>query len=219
MSDGGGEFVSDVLKKKLQEVGVTQSFSPPHQPDGKLDEDHMQETHTERQHVHLLGLDWSLPIFGELVAIWRSHDKDGIKSLGTRVALGRLLSVDYFGSGKTIILTETKRLVGLKPRVMGENILRVSRSWMRKWTVGAHRILEVKLVCILSGDRAWMRVDDGSVLHQQPYWFKSPQDLSPNWEEVPVPRPVMPRPPKHKICKTYTPVTVMATGMQTALCC
>eukprot|EP00971_Amphidinium_carterae_P111568 2209586-Amphidinium_carterae.1 len=32
MSDGGGEFVSDVIKQKLLAVGVTQSFSPPHQP-------------------------------------------------------------------------------------------------------------------------------------------------------------------------------------------
>eukprot|EP00971_Amphidinium_carterae_P095082 1881330-Amphidinium_carterae.1 len=84
------------------------------------------------QRVKLLGHDWSLPVSGELVAIWRSHDKDGIKSLETCGALGRLLSVDYFGSGETIILTEQNRLVkGLKPHSMDENLLRISRSWNR----------------------------------------------------------------------------------------
>eukprot|EP00971_Amphidinium_carterae_P120884 2394862-Amphidinium_carterae.1 len=32
MSDEGGEFTSDVIKQKLVALGVTQSFSPPHQP-------------------------------------------------------------------------------------------------------------------------------------------------------------------------------------------
>eukprot|EP00971_Amphidinium_carterae_P056662 1120089-Amphidinium_carterae.1 len=32
ISDGGGEFTSDVIKQKLLALGVTQSFSPPHQP-------------------------------------------------------------------------------------------------------------------------------------------------------------------------------------------
>eukprot|EP00971_Amphidinium_carterae_P092989 1840968-Amphidinium_carterae.1 len=79
------------------------------------------------QRVKLLEMDWHLPLFGELVAIWRSHDKDGIKSLETRGALGRLLSVDYFGSGETIILTEKNQLVkGLRPHSMDENLLRIS---------------------------------------------------------------------------------------------
>eukprot|EP00971_Amphidinium_carterae_P085889 1699146-Amphidinium_carterae.2 len=32
MSGGGGEFVSDIIKSKLLELGVYQSFSPPHSP-------------------------------------------------------------------------------------------------------------------------------------------------------------------------------------------
>eukprot|EP00971_Amphidinium_carterae_P300270 5965824-Amphidinium_carterae.1 len=32
MSDGGGEFTSDVIKQKLLSLGVIQTFSPPHQP-------------------------------------------------------------------------------------------------------------------------------------------------------------------------------------------
>eukprot|EP00971_Amphidinium_carterae_P246417 4894178-Amphidinium_carterae.1 len=32
MSDGGGEFVSDIIKNKMLELGVTQTYSPPHQP-------------------------------------------------------------------------------------------------------------------------------------------------------------------------------------------
>eukprot|EP00971_Amphidinium_carterae_P340777 6479259-Amphidinium_carterae.1 len=59
-----------------------------------------------------------------------SHDKDGIRSLEARGALGRRLSIDYFGSGETIFMTESNRLVkGLKLRAIDENVLRVSRSW------------------------------------------------------------------------------------------
>eukprot|EP00971_Amphidinium_carterae_P063377 1254242-Amphidinium_carterae.1 len=32
ISDEGGEFTSDVIKQKLLAIGVTQSFSPSHQP-------------------------------------------------------------------------------------------------------------------------------------------------------------------------------------------
>eukprot|EP00971_Amphidinium_carterae_P124862 2473423-Amphidinium_carterae.1 len=85
------------------------------------------------QRVKLLDHDWHLPLVGELVAIWRSHDKAGIKSLETRGALGRLLSIDYFGSGETLILTEQNHLVkGLRPHSMDENLLRISRSWNRE---------------------------------------------------------------------------------------
>eukprot|EP00971_Amphidinium_carterae_P128461 2544605-Amphidinium_carterae.1 len=75
------------------------------------------------QRVKILDGAWHLPLFGELVPIWRSHDKDGIKSLETCGALGRLLSVDYFGSHETIILTERNQLVkGLRPNSMDENL-------------------------------------------------------------------------------------------------
>eukprot|EP00971_Amphidinium_carterae_P079313 1569172-Amphidinium_carterae.2 len=80
------------------------------------------------QRVKLLQHDWDLTVFGHLVAIWRSHDKDGVKSLEPRGALGRLLAVDYFGSGE--IQTDRGTLLrGLKPRAMDENVLRISRSW------------------------------------------------------------------------------------------
>eukprot|EP00971_Amphidinium_carterae_P349468 6491034-Amphidinium_carterae.1 len=104
MSDGGGEFTSDVIKQKLLALGVTQSFSPPHQPQSNGLAERMvglMKTTCRRlilsanmsmymwpfavtfasvmQRVKLLGHDWHLPVFGELVAIWRSHDKDGIK--------------------------------------------------------------------------------------------------------------------------------------------
>eukprot|EP00971_Amphidinium_carterae_P318498 6330551-Amphidinium_carterae.1 len=104
MSDGGGEFTSDVIKQKLLALGVMQSFSPPHQPQSNGLAERMvglMKTTCRRlilsantsmymwpfavtvasvmQRVKLLGHDWSLPVFGELVAIWRSHDKDGIK--------------------------------------------------------------------------------------------------------------------------------------------
>eukprot|EP00971_Amphidinium_carterae_P181521 3601302-Amphidinium_carterae.2 len=181
----------------------------------------MQKTHPECQHVHV-----HVTI---CLAIWRSHDKNGIKSLETRGALGRLLSVDYFGSGETLILTDVNHLVkGLKPRAMDENILRISRSWNRvdpkgevsntalpgltelggeaRWDpeVAWVQTSPYRSLMLPTGDRAWMRVDDGFVQHQQPYWREIPQDmpvdadLTPNWEEE-VPRPVMPRPPKYKL--------------------
>eukprot|EP00971_Amphidinium_carterae_P183084 3632970-Amphidinium_carterae.1 len=60
-----------------------------------------------------------------------------------------------------------------------------------------------------------MRVDDGFVQHQQPYWCEIPEelpvdeDLTPNWEEelparpvprvLPQPRPGLPGPPKYRL--------------------
>eukprot|EP00971_Amphidinium_carterae_P100108 1979518-Amphidinium_carterae.1 len=76
------------------------------------------------QRAKLLQRGWDMPVFGELVAIWRSHDKESVKSLEARGALGRLLSIDYFGSGETLILTDKGKLMkGLKPRPMDENVL------------------------------------------------------------------------------------------------
>eukprot|EP00971_Amphidinium_carterae_P087346 1728227-Amphidinium_carterae.1 len=57
-------------------------------------------------------------------------DMVAIKSLEARGALGRLLSIDYFVLGETLILTHKGKLMkGLKPRPMDENVLRVSRQW------------------------------------------------------------------------------------------
>eukprot|EP00971_Amphidinium_carterae_P165230 3275283-Amphidinium_carterae.2 len=106
---------------------------------------------------------------------------------------------------------------------MDENLLRISPSWNRVDPMGDVRVKaqpgrtdpggeareapqdawvqasRYRSVLLPSGTRAWMRVDDGFVQHQQLYWCEIPEDLpveedlTPNWEEElparPVPRP------------------------------
>eukprot|EP00971_Amphidinium_carterae_P175120 3471507-Amphidinium_carterae.1 len=55
------------------------------------------------------------------------------------------------------------------------------------------------------GTRAWLRIEDGYVQHQQPFWCELPQELtvgddhSPDWEEEVTPKQLVPRPPKYRL--------------------
>ena len=51
----------------------------------------------------VLGRTWSWPLFDQLVGIWRGHDKERLKSLDDRGAVGYLLDIDIGQSGTTRI--------------------------------------------------------------------------------------------------------------------
>ena len=49
----------------------------------------------------VLGREWTYPLFGQLVGIWKSHDKAQAKSLDDRGSVGYLLDIDVWQSGTT----------------------------------------------------------------------------------------------------------------------
>ena len=64
----------------------------------------------------VLGRDWIYPLFGQLVGIWRSHDKAQAKSLDDRGSVGYLLDIDIWQSGATRIMQDGVVIKGLAPK-------------------------------------------------------------------------------------------------------
>ena len=54
----------------------------------------------------VLGREWTYPLFGQLVGIWKSHDKARAKSLDDRGSVGYLLDIDIWQSGTTRIMQD-----------------------------------------------------------------------------------------------------------------
>ena len=70
--------------------------------------------HMMREKV--LGREWTHPLFGQLVGIWKSHDKAQAKSLDDRGSVGYLLDIDIWQSGTTRIMQDGVVIKGLAPR-------------------------------------------------------------------------------------------------------
>ena len=64
----------------------------------------------------VLGREWTYPLFGQLVGIWKSHDKAQAKSLDDRGSVGHLLDIDIWQSGTTRILQDGVVIKGLAPK-------------------------------------------------------------------------------------------------------
>ena len=64
----------------------------------------------------VLGREWPYPLFGQLVGIWKSHDKAQAKSLDDRGCVGYLLDIDIWQSGTTRIMQDGVVVKGLAPR-------------------------------------------------------------------------------------------------------
>ena len=62
----------------------------------------IRRTHDERERA--LGREWPHPLFGQLVSIWKSHDKAKAKSLDDRGSVGYLLDINIWQSGTTRIM-------------------------------------------------------------------------------------------------------------------
>ena len=54
------------------------------------------DCHMMRERERVLGRDWTYPLFGQLVGIWKSHDKAQAKSLDDRGSVGYLLDIDIW---------------------------------------------------------------------------------------------------------------------------
>ena len=108
-ADGGGEFTNQKVQNLCWEKNITLSYSPAHQPSSigiaermvgmlkttvrrMLKQANLGREwwayacrfagHMMREKV--LGREWPHPLFGQLVGIWKSHDKAQAKSLDDR---------------------------------------------------------------------------------------------------------------------------------------
>ena len=70
--------------------------------------------HVMREKV--LGREWPHLLFGQLVGIWKSHDKAQAKSLDDRGCVGYLLDIDIWQSGTTRIMQDGVVIKGLAAR-------------------------------------------------------------------------------------------------------
>eukprot|EP00971_Amphidinium_carterae_P224046 4445921-Amphidinium_carterae.1 len=65
---------------------------------------------------------------------------------------------------------------------MDENVLRLSRTWNNvEQDVGQEQTWvqtsPYRSMLMPNGERSWLRLDDGFVQHQQPFWCEIPHDL------------------------------------------
>ena len=139
--DGGGEFTNKKIQDLCWEKNIVLSYSPAHQPSSNGIAERMVGMlkttvrrmlkqanlgrewwsyacrfagHMMRERV--LGREWTYPLFGQLVGIWKSHDKAQAKSLDDRGSVGYLLDVDIWQSGATRIMQDGVVIKGLAPK-------------------------------------------------------------------------------------------------------
>ena len=74
----------------------------------------------------VLGRTCSWPPFGQLVGIWRGHDKLRDKFLDDRGAIGYLLDIDIWQSGTTRIVQDGVVVKGLSPKPLNPLRYRVN---------------------------------------------------------------------------------------------
>ena len=151
--DGGGEFNNEKLKSYCQEIGVQLTFSPAHQPSSNGIAERMVglcktavrrllkqaqleatwwsyacRTSARMMREKVLGRIWKYPLFGQLVGIWRGHDKAGIKSLEDRGAIGKLLDIEVWESQTTRILVGDAVVKGLSPQPLDPSRYQLSHG-------------------------------------------------------------------------------------------
>ena len=140
-ADGGGEFTNKKIQDLCWEKNIVLSYSPAHQPSSNGIAERMVGMlkttvrrmlkqanlgrewwsyacrfagHMMRERV--LGREWTYPLFGQLVGVWKSHDKAQAKSLEDRGSVGYLLDIDIWQSGTTRIMQDGVVIKGLAPR-------------------------------------------------------------------------------------------------------
>ena len=105
-ADGGGEFTNKKIQDLCWEKNIVLSYSPAHQPSSNGIAERMvgmlkttvrrmlKQSNLGREwwsyacrfagHMmreRVLGREWTYPLFGQLVGIWKSHDKAQAKPL------------------------------------------------------------------------------------------------------------------------------------------
>ena len=140
-ADGGGEFTNQKVRDLCWEKNITLSYSPAHQPSSNGIAERivailkstvrrmLKQAHLDREwwsyacrfagrmmREKVLGRELPHPLFGQLVGLWKSHDKAQAKSLHDRGCVGYLLDIDVWQSGATRIMQDGIVVKGLAPR-------------------------------------------------------------------------------------------------------
>eukprot|EP00971_Amphidinium_carterae_P106325 2106128-Amphidinium_carterae.1 len=145
----GGEFESDVFAKTLRKQGVMQTNSSSYQPQSNGLAKRMVELmkssfSAQQQQAYVLGYAWDLPVFGELVAVWKMLPKDRH-------------SLDHQG----------KIIKGLKPTSLDKNVNRLHYQWNKIFGNDRTRAKVIlspyRSLVLPDGQNAWMRADDGFI--------------------------------------------------------
>ena len=80
----------------------------------------------------VLGREWPHPLFGQLVGIWKSHDKAQAKSLDDRGCVGYLPDIDIWQSGTTRVMQDGVVVKGLAPKRLDPARYHISSCQMEK---------------------------------------------------------------------------------------
>ena len=139
-ADGRGEFTNKKVQDLCWEKNIILSYPPAHQPSSNGIAERMVgmlkttvrrmlkqanlgrewRSYASRFAEHMmrekvLGREWTHPPFGQLVGIWKSHDKAQAKSLDDRGSVGYLLDINIWQSGTTRIMQDGVVIKGLAP--------------------------------------------------------------------------------------------------------
>ena len=104
-----------------------------------------------------LRLPWTVPAFGEEAGVWRSHDKKQAKSAHNKGAVGRLVAIDPWENGTSILTSKDPDVQdpelahGLQPKTVAVDCLRLSKP--RMTSEGWNQTPE--------GKDLWLRMQDG----------------------------------------------------------
>ena len=140
-ADGGGEFTNQKVRDLCWEKNITLSYSPARQPSSNGIAERMvgmlkttvrrmlKQANLGREwwsyacqfagrmmREKVLGREWPHPLFGQLVGMWKSHDKAQAKSLDDRGCVGYLLDNEIWQSSTTLIMHDGVVIKGLAPR-------------------------------------------------------------------------------------------------------
>eukprot|EP00971_Amphidinium_carterae_P351947 6492352-Amphidinium_carterae.1 len=196
-SDGDTQFCNALLAEKLRAIGVTHSVSQPYQPASNgvaeryvgilkslMNRLFKQASLEPAVHWHYaaqmagailrersLERPWTLPGFGEEVAVWRLHAKDLKRTFDPQGLTGRLLYVDPWSNSLSYILLPSGEVAkGLKPVLLDPTVEGVRGDPMP--TQPAHDIFRNRVWKALrdpSQRLMWVHMKTGKTRWTTPY--------------------------------------------------
>ena len=126
-----------------------------------------------------LGFTWRVPVFGEEVGMWRSHDKKHAKSAHNKGAIGRLIGADpWVNRTCTLIakgtdIQDLQLVNGLQPKTVAVDCLRLSKPAVTPegWSKDAMTTLahQWKTIQTPEGKDLGVRLDSGHTQYSSPF--------------------------------------------------
>ena len=204
LSDQGSEFVSHDFETQAHMRGIRLATSPAYQPQGNGLAERMvglakqctrrlllasrlpdiywsyaMRFAAELLRHKALEFPWNMPAFGEEVGMWRSRDKKLIKSAQNRGAIGRLIKVNPWQNGTTLLIAKGSNLQdpeiipGLQPKTVAVDCLRLSEPRLipEGWTKPTLDILSRDWTSIITpeGKDLWIQLKTGKSQYSSPF--------------------------------------------------